>query len=420
MMLQPGSKGWINKFFYLVDKNEIDTKFIRPKGLKEEHFMHFFLGQTGINFGYPSQLLFAKQIDDSSWTTEEKLKFLLFEAHYFIYLNSEKKSKISKVNFIQSLLDFYGNHNSYSITKIFTFFLKEGDEEKLENILAKRVDIKVKLLDNRIWINSLSNVFVYLDVILYHDFLKNKNNHTFSNYNELAKNALIAIALSASSDGEIQDVEKAMFKIFLASANLRDKEKEFIQNKFKKGAKFQDFTEVVSSNWMFKQFIIDLSILTIYSKTQTNIEEKKYLNELCNFLDSTSLSLDESIVLVDKFVIENNSNVSFLQNSSSYEKMYSSLSKHWLKVLGRNKNKLAVELKQSKDLIFLIKKSTVEDLSKDEKEIVKTQFMDIVKSMPSLAIFLLPGGAVLLPLVLKIIPDLVPSAFRDNEIDKEV
>ena len=48
----------------------------------------------------------------------------------------------------------------------------------------------------------------------------------------------------------------------------------------------------------------------------------------------------------------------------------------------------------------------------------KEQFKDIVKSMPSLAIFLLPGGALLLPLVLKVIPDLVPSAFRDNKIEE--
>ena len=39
--------------------------------------------------------------------------------------------------------------------------------------------------------------------------------------------------------------------------------------------------------------------------------------------------------------------------------------------------------------------------------------------MPTLAIFMLPGGALLLPLVLKIIPDLIPSAFRDNEIESE-
>ena len=44
--------------------------------------------------------------------------------------------------------------------------------------------------------------------------------------------------------------------------------------------------------------------------------------------------------------------------------------------------------------------------------------MDIVKSMPALAIFLLPGGALLLPIVLKIIPNLVPSAFKDNELEE--
>jgi hypothetical protein len=60
----------------------------------------------------------------------------------------------------------------------------------------------------------------------------------------------------------------------------------------------------------------------------------------------------------------------------------------------------------------------MKELTKEEKELVKTQFKDIVKSMPSLAIFMLPGGAFLLPLILKIIPDLVPSAFRDNEVGK--
>jgi len=65
----------------------------------------------------------------------------------------------------------------------------------------------------------------------------------------------------------------------------------------------------------------------------------------------------------------------------------------------------------------LIKKSTVQELTKEEKEQVKTQFMDIVRSMPTLAIFMLPGGALLLPLVLKIIPDLIPSAFRNNDIE---
>jgi hypothetical protein len=89
----------------------------------------------------------------------------------------------------------------------------------------------------------------------------------------------------------------------------------------------------------------------------------------------------------------------------------------WIKILGRNKEKLIAEIKQSKELMQLIKKSTTEDLTKEEKEKVKTQFMDIVKTMPAITIFMLPGGTILLPIVLKIIPALIPSAFRDNEIE---
>ena len=61
---------------------------------------------------------------------------------------------------------------------------------------------------------------------------------------------------------------------------------------------------------------------------------------------------------------------------------------------------------------------TPKKFSPEEKETVKEQFKDLVKTMHSLAIFLLPGGALLLPLVLKVIPDLMPSAFRDNEVEK--
>ena len=45
--------------------------------------------------------------------------------------------------------------------------------------------------------------------------------------------------------------------------------------------------------------------------------------------------------------------------------------------------------------------------------------MDILKSVPSIGIFLLPGGALLLPLILKIVPDLLPSSFKENQVDQE-
>ena len=80
---------------------------------------------------------------------------------------------------------------------------------------------------------------------------------------------------------------------------------------------------------------------------------------------------------------------------------------------------MITELKESKELVSLIQKSTTKELTKEEKEMVKNQFMDILKSVPSIGIFLLPGGALLLPLILKIVPDLMPSAFKENELDNK-
>ncbi|MEO9571666.1 MAG: LETM1 domain-containing protein [Polaribacter sp.] len=83
-------------------------------------------------------------------------------------------------------------------------------------------------------------------------------------------------------------------------------------------------------------------------------------------------------------------------------------------LLIRNKKRLDLELKQSKEAVYLIKKSTRSNLSEEEKEKIKVQLLDICKAVPALAVFLLPGGALLLPLLIKLIPDILPSAFQDD------
>ena len=83
-------------------------------------------------------------------------------------------------------------------------------------------------------------------------------------------------------------------------------------------------------------------------------------------------------------------------------------------LLQRNKKRLYKELQQSKEAMALIRKSTHTSLDNEEKEKIKVQLLDIFKAIPAFAIFLLPGGALLLPLVIKLIPDIMPSAFRED------
>lgn len=84
------------------------------------------------------------------------------------------------------------------------------------------------------------------------------------------------------------------------------------------------------------------------------------------------------------------------------------------RLLQRNKRRLYKELQQSKEAMFLIRKSTHSTLTSEEKEKIKEQLLDIFKTIPAFAIFILPGGSLLLPLVIKLIPDILPSAFRED------
>ena len=86
------------------------------------------------------------------------------------------------------------------------------------------------------------------------------------------------------------------------------------------------------------------------------------------------------------------------------KQFYTNTQDNIAKLVSRNKTRLLKELSESKELVKLLGKSTQNELSFEEKKKVKKQLLDICKSIPSLTIFLLPGGGLLLPILIKFIP----------------
>ena len=418
-MIAPGAKGWINKYFDLVTKGSIKLDVKRPANMRKLHFMHLTLSNCGIIFGYPQELIFGENLDSSKWTKEEKLRLLLFEAHLFVYLQINNEKEFNEDEFIDALVSFYQHHNASAISKAFTFFLKETKLEKLESILAKRVEIRTNLLENKWWVNSLSNAFSYLDVILFDDFVHRESNEALKEYSTFAKNVLTAIILSAYSDGELGKKEKEIFDVFLASANLNEEGQEQMKAKLKTGTDISEISDFVKNHWLLQRFILDVSILTVLSEEELSSDEIEFLNVLCEHLGIPKNDLDENLGLIEGFLLKTGDEFEFMQDAASYEKVYLRMTKRWTKIVMRNKDKLAEEIKGSKELISLVKKAATTDLSKQEKELVRAHFKEIAKTIPALAIFMLPGGTILLPIVLKIVPDLIPSAFRSNKIEGE-
>jgi len=416
-MISPGSKGWIAKYLQLVDSGEISLELPSHPGIQNDAFLHHYLTRTGIVYGHPNELLFANELNRKKWTSDETLTVLLFEALLFVYLQHNCEKKFDETAFLESIELFYKKHRVQSLGAFLGYLFKESKAEKLERILNKRCDVQRHLSSTKSWLSYFNNAFIYLDILLFDDFLEHHSKNTLD-YQQLALLSLAIITLSAYSDGSVEESEKALFETFLLSADLDTEERELAKLRFKSGTSLNELDAELKGGWNVKRFLLDISALTVFCNHASADDERTFLNELGDWLLLGESDVEQAIMLAQHFVLENQNNISYLKDAGSVENMMNNVSKRWIKILGRNKDKLAVELKQSKELVSLIRKSAGTELTKEEKEKVKTQFMDIAKSMPALAIFLLPGGALLLPIVLKVIPNLVPSAFRENELEE--
>ena len=166
-----------------------------------------------------------------------------------------------------------------------------------------------------------------------------------------------------------------------------------------------------------KRYILDLCCLAVWDDKKMEPSEFQFLQQLAIALQQPELEVEKSIAAIKQFSETHSRKIQLFEYSHPVQQLYKQSSKTVKTLILRNKNRLAQELSESGELMVLLGQSTFRDLSKEEKNKVKEQLLDICKSIPSLTIFLLPGGTLLLPLLVKFIPKLLPSAFHDNRIE---
>jgi hypothetical protein len=86
------------------------------------------------------------------------------------------------------------------------------------------------------------------------------------------------------------------------------------------------------------------------------------------------------------------------------------------RALAENAGLIVQEIRRTGDLAeLLVRAGSGERLGPEEWRQVRARLLDVVRSVPALAIFTLPGGALLLPLVFRMLPDgLKPRAFAER------
>jgi hypothetical protein len=349
-------------------------------------------------FIYGSNVSVANSIfKNQDFTQEERCKINLILALYSVY----KASSNSEDTFVQHLNLFYKNigfHKTSFISGIFG--------EDVENILHKRIQI-----DNNIITKNfnyfVTNALLFMDVLAFGVFLKNpKETITYLETLEHTIRAVVSEALNSKSKKNKYD--ESLIRLLKSSLRISDE----------KSAPFDELKANKYSE-LERLYFLDLACMATWSDLKIDKGEQQFFNQLKIKLNFTDQQINEATSSVHQFYEKHKNDVALLSTKNLAERFYDNSSSLVKKLISRNSKKLFQELKESKELVVLLSQSTVRELTDEEVDKMQEQLLDVLKSIPSLAIFMLPGGAVLLPLFIKFIPKLLPSAFDDNRIEDQ-
>ncbi len=86
--------------------------------------------------------------------------------------------------------------------------------------------------------------------------------------------------------------------------------------------------------------------------------------------------------------------------------------------LEKNLRRLMVEVRETGELSVLLSRAARgQKLNREERQQMRAQLLDLAKAIPALAIFVAPGGVLMLIVLARVLPfSLLPSAFQEATV----
>ena len=390
--MNPSASGWIDKLGSLIKDKE--TVF------KNMDSLYYRLRDIGFIYGMNLETLLYFD-EENSWSEDEIAKINLIIALFHIY-----KIKLSSNDyeaFIEKVIEFYYKLNTDEIP----VYIPNNSKTKLETLIHHRVFIDDSII-TKTFTKVLTNSLLFIDVLAFKMYIINDEYPTL--HAKKLENIVINLTYHTLNSKEEKSLyDKQLVKLFESSISYNKEEIAF-------DGSYRDELNM-NFNKYERKYFLDLTCLAAWDDHSLEYKESEFIYGIGKDLKFDYEIITESINYVENFFEVHKDNLELLRNSNPVKQLYDNSAKLVNKLIRRNSKRLLKELSESKELLFLLAKSTNKDLSPEEKKKIRDQLLSIFKAIPSLAIFALPGGAILLPFFIKLIPKLLPSAFDDNRIN---
>ena len=129
-----------------------------------------------------------------------------------------------------------------------------------------------------------------------------------------------------------------------------------------------------------------------------------FLKSFATHLDFNEEDLENSLLAIEGFVLENWEQLSYLQNRQDYQQVSEQFIKRVARIAEKNKHRLMKELHANDEIVALLRKSRANELTPEEKEVMRTALVQLLKTIPTFVIISLPRRFLTLPVLLKVLP----------------
>jgi hypothetical protein len=393
--MNPSAQGWIER--YVTDYTDSVEDFQSHEELYKN------LRDIGFIYGHTVDVILQPPLNLKGWLQDEKSKLALLHALYLTF-RIETRTQ-DETLFLSSLLEFYNDIQPDTLD----WFKKILPSDSIFLKLEKKIDNRIKTNQNLVsknFSNLITNALLFLDVLSYQRFLK-KNDSTIE-YITQFEEKITSIVWSALSSKTIKSShDDALLKLFETS--LRFSRLDNIDLKEVHHLVIDPFLTTSE-----KLYLMDIACMAIWSDQMAEAKEHVFIMELGQKLRLSNNEITEALQAVEGFIQNHQDEIPYFNSSNPVKNFYDQTSLQVITLVTRNKKRIVKELVESKELMVLLTHATQRELNAKEKKKMKKQLLDLCKSIPALTIFLLPGGGLLLPLLVKFIPQLLPSAFNEN------
>jgi len=413
-MFSAGKKNWIKKFFALIEEDSI-TLPPHSVNSSKEGIIRLVCEQSGLLYGVPNNNIFTSHLVEHS-TRTEKLQLLFFEGLVLTY-TLNRKGLIDEKDFLQTLCSFFKLELVPS--KTWLGRKKIPDKSRLvEREIDERIRVQSSYVDKNYWFNHLTNPFLFIDVVAYHNFLQGKEPAVVGRLSSINLSLTVLSAIKKQALAKGVYFSEKFFKNLLNSSGLDEDQIAHLSSASLKDSVYQEAKQLLVQHELLLYFTLHFLALLHYRHEKNLETPSEFMLEVGKELGLGREKIEEIFWEYRASMSAHSESFYNLLSESETKVITTHLSRKYQRVIGRNKDRLVQELKESQELVYLIRQSTKRELTTEEKEKVKEQSLDLLKSVPSIGIYLLPGGALWLPLILKIIPDLLPTAFKENEVEE--